>query len=70
MWQIDVLHVIYSDKLVVYILHTELRDYCVKDIFHAECPMGEVIEVEEAQYGRMKLGTCLKLDIGFMDCFR
>ena len=48
----------------------ELRDYCEDDIFHAECPVGEVVDVEEALYGRMKLGTCLTLNIGFMNCFR
>ena len=51
-------------------IHLELRDYCADGSFHAECPAGEIVVVEEAQFGRMELGTCLTLDIGFMNCFR
>ena len=51
-------------------IHSELRDYCQEDSFHAECPMGEIVVIVEARFGRMELGTCLKLDIGFMDCLR
>ena len=51
-------------------LHTVLRDYCENGNFYAECPTGEIVVVEEAKFGRMELGTCLKLDIGFMNCFR
>ena len=47
-----------------------LRDYCLVDEFIAECPSGSTIMMEEAQYGRMQLGTCLKRDFGYMDCSR
>ena len=52
------------------LIYSELRDYCQDGIFHAECPLGEIIVMEEAQFGRMELGTCLLLNIGFMNCFR
>ena len=47
-----------------------MRDYCDIDIFEARCPRGEVILMQEATYGRMELGTCLTIDVGFMGCFR
>ena len=47
-----------------------LHDYCDPDVFHAQCPPGMVIIVEEARYGRMGLGTCLKRDFGFTNCYR
>ena len=50
--------------------HTVLRDYCLVDDFIAECPIGSIIMMEEARFGRMQLGTCLTRDIGYMDCSR
>ena len=47
-----------------------LRDYCETDTFRAHCPHGEVVLMQEARYGRMGVGTCLEIDIGFMGCFR
>ena len=49
---------------------TELLDYCDDDVFEAQCSSGMVVLVEEARYGRMGLGTCLKRDFGFIDCYR
>ena len=46
------------------------HDYCVGTGFTAECPTGEILLMQEAIYGRMELGTCLTLDIGFMNCQR
>ena len=49
---------------------TDLRDYCEQDIFHAECPDGEVVLMQEARFGRMGLGSCIKYDYGSMNCYR
>ena len=62
--------VTHTTILSVRFIRSELRDYCEDGIFRAECPMGEIVVVEEAQFGRMELGTCLQLDIGFMNCYR
>ena len=47
-----------------------LRDYCEQDVFNAECPAGQVVLMQEARYGRMGLGTCLKHGYGSLNCFR
>ena len=48
----------------------ELLDYCDTEDFNAECSAGKVILVQEARYGIMGLGTCLKRDFGVTDCYR
>ena len=47
-----------------------MADYCFEDGFYAECPAGEILIIEEAKYGRMQLGKCIKLDLGYMNCQR
>ena len=42
----------------------DLQDYCMEDGFNAECPAGEILLMEEAFYGRMEFGTCLKYAVG------
>ena len=49
---------------------SELRDYCERETFHAYCSNSKVVLMQEAIYGRMELGTCLTVDLGFMGCFR
>ena len=49
---------------------SELRDYCERETFHAYCSNSKVVLMQEAIYGRMDLGTCLTVDLGFMGCFR
>lgn len=49
---------------------TELRDYCITETFQAGCPDGHVIMIDAALYGRMQLGSCVKIDFGFVGCFR
>lgn len=34
----------------------------------AKCSANEVIMVESAVYGRMKLGKCVDVDFGFLGC--
>ena len=48
----------------------DMRDYCEIDTFDARCANSKVILMQEAIYGRMELGTCLTVDLGFMGCFR
>ena len=37
---------------------------------HVNCSTEEVILMQEARYGRMKFGTCIKFNEDFMDCYR
>ena len=53
-----------------YLFHTVIEEYCITDVFHAQCGNNAAIVMQQARYGRMALGKCLKLDVGFMDCFR
>ncbi len=34
-----------------------------------QCPVGQVVQVRSARYGRMELGTCITFDMG-MGCFK
>jgi len=46
-------------------------DYCQWERFTAACDSAaddEVIVVETARYGRMRLGRCIKYDLGFIGC--
>lgn len=45
----------------------EGREYCW-ETFNATCPDGEVVLMQSARYGRMKLGRCLKVE-RVMDCY-
>lgn len=36
------------------------KEVCQLETFSAECPPGQVIIMNQARYGRMMLGRCLK----------
>ena len=38
-------------------------------MFKADCGPNEVIILETALYGRMRLGRCVKTDFGFVGCY-
>ena len=44
------------------------KEYCEMETFTAKCWENEVIMMQSALYGRMKIGKCVKLDFGFMGC--
>ncbi|ESO12751.1 hypothetical protein HELRODRAFT_159334 [Helobdella robusta] len=44
--------------------------YCNTDIFRAQCPEGWVVMMTSAWYGRMKIGKCVKFQIGSGSCGR
>src|SRR6218665_99007 len=44
------------------------KDFCQFESLNATCPLGQVIVLEEAQYGRMKTGRCVSRDYGYMGC--
>ena len=37
-----------------------MREYCREETFEVECPPDEVVVMEEARFGRMKYGRCIK----------
>jgi len=38
----------------------ETREYCSAEVFEAQCLKNEVIVMNSATYGRMKIGRCLE----------
>ncbi len=43
-------------------------DYCAGENYKAECGENEVIVIEKASYGRMRIGKCVKRDFGYLGC--
>ena len=44
-------------------------EVCDTELFEASCPESSVIMVSKAHYGRMKIGRCVEIDMGFLGCF-
>lgn len=50
-------------------LPAEPREFCAFEHFNATCDVDEVILIESAQYGQMRIGRCVKNNIGgFVGC--
>ena len=45
-----------------------MKDYCLKEGFHATCESDEVLVIMNAQYGRMAMGRCVTRDYGYIGC--
>jgi len=45
-------------------------DYCDTEVFRAECSDGQVVMTQRARYGRMQLGRCVEIDLGYIGCQR
>lgn len=44
-------------------------EYCDTEVFRAECPEGDVILLDRALYGRMRIGRCVEVDVaGYVGC--
>jgi len=44
------------------------EQYCQFETFNVTCPPGQVIVINEAQYGRLRIGRCVSRDYGFLGC--
>ena len=53
---------------VTFTICTNILEYCSKESFQPQCRENEIIIMQEAQYGRMKLGRCVKHDLGYIGC--
>ena len=47
---------------------TGAEEYCLPEVFHAECAVGEVVVMERARFGRMELGRCVTRNYGYIGC--
>lgn len=44
-------------------------EYCLSNPFNPVCNDGEVIVMQSAQYGRMRLGQCVDENFGYLGCW-
>jgi len=49
-------------------LCSDAEEYCLPEVFHAECAVGEVVVMEKARFGRMELGRCVTRNYGYIGC--
>lgn len=47
---------------------SENRDYCEADDFEPSCGDNSVVVMTTARYGRMRLGSCVREDLGYVGC--
>lgn len=45
-----------------------MREYCNMETFEARCAPGEVVMMDSAMYGRMRLGRCVAIGYGTLGC--
>jgi len=43
-------------------------EHCNMELFNATCRQGEMLLIDEARYGRMKLGRCVTRSYGHLGC--
>jgi len=43
-------------------------EYCLRETFNASCSLDEVVMIGRAQYGRMRLGRCIRQNYGHVGC--
>ena len=44
------------------------QEFCHLETFNASCPHNTVIVMQSARYGRMKVGRCVKRNLGYVGC--
>jgi len=49
-------------------MSTGAAEYCQFETFNVSCPTGQLIVIDDAQYGRPRIGRCVSRDYGFLGC--
>ena len=62
--------VIHCPVIFLLPLAVDAVEYCHNQVFTASCDIGSVIAIESAFYGRLRLGSCVKTDFGYIGCYR
>ena len=44
-------------------------EYCSGEMFNPGCPKDEVIVMQTAHYGHIKIGKCIDIDVGHLGCY-
>ncbi len=55
-------------KNTLLIIFSGVREFCQSEVFRASCWKNEVVVMETALYGRMKIGRCVESDLGYIGC--
>ncbi len=50
------------------LLLADTYSFCEAESFNPKCGRGEVVVMEAASYGRMRLGKCVQTDYGYVGC--
>ncbi len=45
-----------------------VQEYCEGERFSAKCERDEAIIIQSAFYGRMRLGRCVRMNMGYIGC--
>ena len=45
------------------------EEYCNGETFMPKCDWNEIVVIEQSSYGRMKLGRCVRRDLGLYKYF-
>ena len=61
--QISVVENILPDT-TSFVDYDEFEDYCVGETFLSQCDPGEVVVIDQAFYGRMRVGKCIAPGMG------
>ena len=57
-----------DDVLLTFASAASQGEYCSWETFSAKCQEGEMIVMENATYGRMRMGRCVVQDFGYLGC--
>ncbi len=55
--------------IVYYVIVDVLVEFCDTEVFQPSCAENEVIVINSAKYGRMRLGRCVEIDLGYLGCY-
>ena len=45
-----------------------VREFCEGEAFNGQCSKDEVVIIQSALYGRMRLGRCVQMNMGYLGC--
>lgn len=64
----QICRVVSSVNVYLAVNRADAAEYCQFDAFNVTCPPGQVIVIDDAQYGRLRIGRCVSRDYGFLGC--
>ena len=51
-----------------YVFFSDAQEFCEGESFSGQCSRDEVVVLQSAQYGRMQLGRCVQMNMGYIGC--